>query len=248
MATGNQIKALFVDVDDTLIRFKKGSGFPEARRYSSGSLFWVLQRAGTELSGLAPEEVIKRIASVKENIPWWSWPDFIGKLGINPEKFWDLAYRIESEYMEPAGNEMSAAFRKIHDAGIKLYVTSNNPNIGILHKLRLAGLGDISGTPFFHQLLGATELQSMKWEPLYWERALMQTGLKASEVAVVGDNVKDDCEIPAMAGIHTSFIIDRTGVVPSSADGKYVLVNSFNDIAECLLTGSLTPECVSVKF
>jgi FMN phosphatase YigB (HAD superfamily) len=244
MTLDNKIKALFVDVDDTLIRFKSDSGVPEARRHGSGSLFWVLLRAGTELSGLAPEEVSRRIAFVKENIVWWNWTDFIGKLDINPERFWEFAYQVESEYIEPSGDEILTAFRRIQNSGVKMFVTSNNPNNGILHKLRLAGLGNFPGTPFFHQLLGATELRSMKWEPVYWERALAHTGLKAYEVAVVGDNIRDDCEIPAMAGIRTSFIIDRAGVVPPSADGKYVLVNNFNDIAEFLLTGTMTPECV----
>src|SRR5690606_29678288 len=137
---------------------------------------------------------------------WWQITDFIVALGLDEEKFWDFAYETEIRYLEPTGVEIESALNRLRNAGTKLYITSNNPTSGIRHKLRLAGIAD---TTLFQELLGASELRAMKWEPVFWQKVLERVRLDASEVAVVGDNPRDDYEVPRRVGITHSFLFDR---------------------------------------
>lgn len=199
-----RVKALLIDIDDTIVRFKSGE---EGR--TTGSLFDVLQSAGVLLAGLTPRETARRIERVKTEIHWWHWSDFIVALELNPRQFWEYAYQTESNYLEATGAEILPALQRLHAAGILLYITSNNPSSGILHKLRLAGLAHVNGSTLFSQLLGATELHAMKCESMYWKKVLAHIALDGDEVAVVGDNPHDDYEVPQSVGIAHSFLIDR---------------------------------------
>lgn len=221
-----QLKALFIDIDDTIVRFKPG--------VSTSSLLKVLQTAGVTLSGLEPDEASRRISSIQDELPWWHWSDFIVALDLNPKQFWAYALEVEREYLQPTGPEMYGALQKIKKAGHLLYVTSNNPSSGILHKLSLAGLGTIQGAPLFDQLLGASELQAMKWEAGYWKKALAHTGLDACEVAVVGDSAVDDCEVPQSIGIPHTFLINRHENFSNQDNESVTHVMDFDQIAQCL--------------
>jgi FMN phosphatase YigB (HAD superfamily) len=227
------VKALLVDIDDTIVRFKPSW----KAQPNTGSLFHVLQRAGVELGGLPAEEAAARIEKIKTGMTWWHWSDYIVALGLSPKRFWDFAYEIESHYLEPTGPELAGAFERIRNAGYLLYITSNNPSSGILHKLRLAGLGHVKGCPLFTQLLGATELQSMKWEQIYWKKALAHIAHDADEVAVVGDSVRDDYEFPHSVGIPFSFIVNRTEDLTAKSTDSLIYVTDFNQIAKHLLNG-----------
>lgn len=224
-----QIKALFVDIDDTIIRVRQGA--------STSSLFDVLQRAGEEIGGLSSQEASRRIANVRDETLWWHWSDFIVALELRPKEFWRFAYDVESEYLGPTGPEMRGALQRIKSSGRLLYVTSNNPSSGILHKLSLAGLGSLQGAALFDQLLGASELHAMKWEPSYWKKALAHTGLDAEEVAVVGDHERDDLEIPQSVGIAHTFLINRGREFPVENTARVTHVSDFEQIADCLVLG-----------
>ena len=87
----------------------------------------------------------------------------------------------------------------------------------------------------FHQLLGATELQAMKWEPQYWNKVLAHTGLAPDEVAVVGDDLQCDWQVPQCVGIKNGFLINRYEDLSSQdGDGLYHVQN-FEQIAEKML-------------
>ena len=229
------ISGLLIDIDDTIIRFRADGTRADRNQQSTGSLADVLQQAGVELGGLTAEEAARRIARVKREVTWWHWSDFIVELGLRPKSFWEFAYEVESAYLEPTGTEILPALQRLRDAGVLLYVTSNNPSSGILHKLRLAGIAHVTGTTLFSQLLGGTELHAMKWEPVYWKKVLAHIALDADEVAVVGDNPRDDYEVPHSTGIRRSFLIDRLQDL-SAADTEAVThVQDFTQIADHLL-------------
>lgn len=238
----SHIQSLLIDIDDTIVRFKKGM--------SSHSFFDVLHTAGVELGGLSGDEASKRIARVKE-MRWWHWSDFIVALDLNPKRFWRYALEVEKVYLEPTGSEICPALRRLKAAGILLYVTSNNPSSGILHKLSLAGVANIQGTTLFHQLLGATELNAMKSEPIYWEKALAHAGLDASEVATVGDNPHDDQEIPQSVGIRHTFLINRDEDRSLFDSDVVTHVTSFDQIANLIInarSGALKPPGIANKL
>jgi FMN phosphatase YigB (HAD superfamily) len=224
------LRALLVDIDNTVVRFRPG--------IKSDSLVGVLQAAGVALSGLTSQEASRRIEKIKSEVRWWHLSDFIVALELNPKSFWRYALEIERHYVEPAGPEMLGALQRLRDAGILLFVTSNNPSSGILHKLSIAGLATVQGAPLFSQLLGASELQAMKWEPIYWKKVLAHIGLDAEEVAVVGDDPIDDYKIPRSIGIAHTFLINRETDASAGDSSAVTHVMDFDRIVSCLLNVS----------
>jgi len=229
-----RFKALLIDIDDTIVRLKRGVSLARSQHadHWTGSLLDVLQMAGVELAGLSPEETAARIVRTKAEVRWWQVADFLAALELDAGRFWQFAYEREILYLEPTGRDILPALKRLRDAGIALYITSNNPNSSILHKLRLAGIED--ATLFVH-LLGASELRAMKWEPVFWEKALAYISRDAGEVAVVGDNPRDDYEIPRQAGITHTFLIDRDRDRRSESFVALTYVRDFEEIADCLL-------------
>jgi len=197
------IKGLLIDIDDTLIRFRS-----DAPPHNTSSLMEVLKQAGQMLGGLTLKETESRIDFVKKNIQWWCWTDFIKKLELNEDLFWDYAYSIESKYLESSEADLVKSFKFLKDTGMKLFITSNNPNKGIQHKLRLANIPVQIQNRLFEKLLGATEMQAMKWETNYWRKVIAHTGIKAKNLAVIGDSFRDDYQTPQAAGIAMTFLID----------------------------------------
>lgn len=226
------IRGLLVDIDDTITSPRPIAGQQPA---STGSLMQVLRTAGTRLGGLPEAEVDRRMERIKREINWWHWSDFIVELELNPKEFWEFAYQTECSYLQATGPEIGPALTRLRHHGYLLFVTSNNPSSGILHKLRLAGLGEIHGCNLFSQLLGGTELHSMKWEPQYWKKVLAHVGMDAHEVAIIGDNPRDDWEVPRSIGISCAFLINRNADLSSGdGDGLYH-VQSFTEVADILL-------------
>lgn len=230
-----KIKGLLIDVDDTLTRFKLNGEKAGASVQNSASLFGVLQQAGVELAGLSPEEVTARIEQVKQDVHWWHWADFILALGLQPKTFWNYAYDIESHYLEVTGPEVDDALRQLHERGYYLFITSNNPNDGILHKLRLAGLAHNNSACLFDHLFDVAGFQSMKWDRIYWQRVQASLALDPDELTVVGDNIHDDYELPHAAGISHSFIINRSDDLSAQNTDSVTFVQNFTQIANLLV-------------
>lgn len=236
----SKYKALLIDIDDTIVRFKDEvkedihpiTGQPVR---TTASLMNVLHAAGVELSGLSLEEVSRRIETIKAEIQWWHWSDFIVALELNPKEFWSYALESERKYLEPTGPEIQAALDRLRSSNILLYITSNNPSSGILHKLNVAGIATVNGSTMFSQLLGGTELHAMKWEPIYWRKVLAHIALNPDDVAVIGDNPKDDYLIPHSVGINHSFLVDRYCDRSIENSDTVTYVKDFTEIADCVL-------------
>lgn len=235
----SRLKALLIDIDDTIVRVKPGANVPRSPHSTdwTGSLLGVLQLAGVELGGLSPEEADARIAKVQRDVQWWRHEDFIQELGLNDAQFWEFAHEREIEYLEPTGAEIRSSLERLRLAGLQLYITSNNPTTGIVHKLKLVG---IEGPALFNHLIGASELRAMKWQPVFWEKALAHIGLSADRVAVVGDNPRDDFTVPREAGITHSFLIDRARDRTAENSDAITYVRDFGQIADCLLDSPST--------
>jgi FMN phosphatase YigB (HAD superfamily) len=233
------IKALLVDVDGTLIRLR-ADAHPAVRPTGdwSSSLLQVLQQAGTSLGGLTAEESARRMQKVQEEIHWWHISDFMSALNLSPVSFWPHALRVELEYLEATGPDILPALHRLRAGGMRIHITSNNPNDGIWHKLRLARLAETWDPPLFEHILGVAELQSMKWDAEYWRRVLDRIGLSGGEVAVVGDNPHDDYQVPLAAiGIAHSFILSRELDRTAENSDRLTFVSSFEDIADAVVGG-----------
>lgn len=224
----NDIKALFIDIDGTIVDCLKEVTEPNP-------MFTVLFEAARLDGKLSDEEINKRIHYVKHHVHWWNWADYIVALELNPKRFWDFAYEFEKEYMPCCGEEIADALYQMKSAGYELYITSNNPNCGILHKLRLAGLGTNRTAPLFNQLLGCQEMKGLKWDLHYWKNALAHTGLDGEEVATIGDDLKCDGYMPLEAGIGRAFIVNRKmGNSCEEENDRITMVKDFNEILQRL--------------
>jgi FMN phosphatase YigB (HAD superfamily) len=228
-----KIRALLIDIDDTITSFRRGFEAPHPDR----NLMRVLERGGVELAGLDPAESARRVAHVRDTVRWWVWEDFIDALGLNHDEFWEFAYRIESEYLEATGPDIKPALAKLRDKGVALYITSNNPVSGIRHKLRLSGFSRDEISEWFSALFGVSELEVMKWDTGYWKKVASLSGFPKENLCTVGDNPHDDYEVPASVGIGHAFIVTRNGKTLGTSAANVTHVTSFDPIAAHPLCG-----------
>jgi FMN phosphatase YigB (HAD superfamily) len=101
--------------------------------------------------------------------------------------------------------------------------------------MRIAGVADNHGSTLFHQLLGVTELQAMKWDALYWQKVLAHTALDGDELAVLGDNAKDDYEMPRSVGIAGTFLLTSGEDRSAESTDSLVYVRNFSQVADMLI-------------
>ncbi|MDD3155383.1 MAG: HAD family hydrolase [Victivallaceae bacterium] len=206
----NAIESYFIDIDDTLIRFVPGAD----KTLNTGSLRSVLIHAAKDFRGLPEEEAIRRIGICEHVIPWWSWSDFLTPLELTAEEFWPYALEQEQKYLRPAEPELKQTLQALAENGVKLYIASNNPQDGIRHKLRLAGVPE----SIFTDLFGATRMQAMKNTPAFWHNVLRCAGGSPQQCASIGDNPHDDVRVPLASGMGMAFLIERDRQEPELSD------------------------------
>jgi FMN phosphatase YigB (HAD superfamily) len=202
------VRALFIDIDNTLCR-----EIPDAQpatTFLGQGLLQAMVDFAIDTRGLPREQAEDIVRTVQATLRWWHWTDFIIALDLDAAAFWEFAYARERRSLGPVEPGLHRAMAALKRAGWDLFITSNNPSSGILHKLRLAGLAEIWGSPYFNQYLSPCDLHCMKGEPEFWKRALAHTGLPAAAVTVVGDNPHDDVAAPRMAGIASAVLYAPT--------------------------------------
>jgi len=229
------IKCLLIDVDGTLVDLKQNHADRRKKGYNAYSLFDVLLHAGPELGRLSCRKTGNLLDKVTDAGRWWLWEDFIDALGLDHREFWDYAFNYESQYLTVTGEEVIPALQQFNQAGISLYIVSNNPISGTKHKLRLAGLPDDAADNIFSGYFGAHEFKCMKWERKYWLQVIEQLGMDVSQFAVIGDNFCDDYEIPFSVEIPLSFIINRYQNLSDKNSESVIFVNNFTQISDLIL-------------
>lgn len=192
---------LLVDIDDTLLVFRTVPGISQ----STSSLATVIRRYAVEERGMPEAESMARMEAVRKRIAWWSWSDFLEEFHFDSGEFWEYARQMESQYLVPAEPGLAETLKRLREAGCSLYITSNNPEDGIRHKLRLAGV--VPPEELFDGFFSATRLRAMKAEIGYWRMVIEAIGAPLEQLCPVGDNPDDDCRIPARAGIRNSFLL-----------------------------------------
>lgn len=217
------IKGLFIDIDDTILRFK------EDYDPNPASLFNVIRKAGQKFCNLDSNEIEIVIEQIKEQKKWWCWGDFIKALKLDEKFFWEFAYKMEKQYLEACETNLGKSLLLLKQTGIKLFITSNNPNKGIKHKLSLAEIPEVLQNELFSDFFGATEMENMKWETNYWEKTICLSGIDAKNLAVIGDSFQDDYVTPQKAGVAKTFLIDKNS---KYANSKYSQLQSVSGIAE----------------
>ena len=198
------VRALFIDIDNTLCSARPGAA--ALTTFRGQSLLAAMIDRAVEVNRIARDEAERTVAAICDGVRWWHWTDFLVALDLEASSFWEHAFERERAALGPVEPELSRHLRALDRAGWTLFITSNNPSSGICHKLRLAGVAEIWGSPLFRQYLSPCDLHCMKAEPAFWRRCLAHTGLPADAVTVIGDNPHDDAAAPRTAGIARSVL------------------------------------------
>lgn len=201
---------LWIDIDNTLTQFigpprAEGDGF-----FIGQSLLWLMRQLAINHYHMPVDQVEQTLRTTHDTVSWWDWADFLRALNLDPPTFWQYACEHQRDQLIPLHPGLPAIFDRLHTAGYRMHITSNNPPSGILHKLRLAGLADPCGSRYFLQFFTPADQHAKKADPEFWRRALAQTGLPPQNVIVIGDSQHDDIDTPFQAGIHRRIHLSPT--------------------------------------
>lgn len=232
------MQKLFIDIDDTLVRYREGAAGRFDQPLLGHDLFsWmcVFVAANADMDAQVVEAVIRRVHKEKT---WWDWNDYLDALSVSSDAFWDYALQKESQYLEPIDTDLPQVMQRLRDAGFELFITSNNPVSGIRHKLRIAGLGAFLDGQGFTGMLGTNVVQAMKWAPSFWSKSLKIAGAQAEKVTTIGDTWHDDILAPSEAGIRSHIFLGKPGHRSLQTRGDIHFAQSWTEVEACLITAS----------
>lgn len=226
------VNACIIDIDATITYDRQKSQIgPDY--ILNNAIFDVIAEFMNE-RGWNPETAREAlVAHTKTNV-YWDYPDFLDALNLPAEEAWK---RIEVWHEENIGAFADAVsmVTRLHSAGVPLFIMSNNPVTGCLLKLRQAGLAGPKGSRFFRDIMGTNICMGGKWAVDSWRRCLLRTGFPPSKLAMIGDNLKEDCEIPRSLGVQTIFLVDRRRSAKLEITPEAFLVNSLEMVPDILL-------------
>lgn len=204
-------KYFLVDIDGTITDYR-----PEAldrSKWVAGNFLFPVFRDLMVERGEDPEEAERKIAALAERVIYWDYPDFIAEFGLPAAEACRRMRRWHRENMifYP---ETVALLKDIRRSGGKLFIMSNNPHVGCLMKLEVAGLADEFKAPLFESVFGTNILRGCKGDRDVWLRALSRIPADPSEVGVIGDNPAEDGDIPRSCGMTDIIILPRKSVAP----------------------------------
>jgi len=200
--------SFFIDIDGTITDNNPEKKYPEEKLVWNNPVLGVIRDVMVE-EGWETEEARKTIEEFANKIIWWDYPDFIAEFNLPVEKTWKRIYDWHDKYKMVYWDTVEM-IKKLHKKCENLFIVSNNPITGCLLNLRVADLGNITGSKFFKRILGANILRGQKYQVELWKRAIVQVGVNGEKISVIGDSEKEDGDIPVSAGIRRSFIINRT--------------------------------------
>ena len=131
------------------------------------------------------------------------------ELGITPRQYWDelIAWARTDVAGHPDAVEVVP---ELHRRGFRLFTATTNSSLACRLKLCAAGLGDETGSPYFENLLGGSEVHPRgKSGPWFFTSLLGRVGLGADQVVMVGDNPVADLQYSRDAGYTQIVIVNR---------------------------------------
>ncbi|MCM8804614.1 MAG: HAD family hydrolase [Candidatus Omnitrophica bacterium] len=212
----------FIDIDGTITDNNPEKKYQEEKLVLGNPIFGVIRDVMVE-EGWCPEEAKREIEEYANKVIWWDYPDILAEFNLPIEKTWERIYNWHNEY-KIVYKDTVKLIKKLYKRGKNLFIVSNNPIVGCLLNLKVAGLGDITGSKYFKRILGANILRGQKHQIELWKRAIAQIGVEPNKIVNIGDNIKEDGEIPLKIGLKKCFII-RRNQVEEEKDNLVVLKN-----------------------
>jgi len=226
-------RAVFVDIDGTLTDNDPANVYPAEKHVWRNPIFGVIRDAMVD-AGWDAAEARRRIEEYADAVVWWDYPDFLAEFSLDPARVWERIHAWHDRYqtVHTDGAEM---VERLHARGVPLFVVSNNPIVGCLLKLRRAGLGEITGSPYFRRILGANILRGQKSQPALWLKAFAQVGIPPGDIVVVGDNPREDGDIPLSLGLGRAVIVVRSMAEDVRDAGSRTFVRSLALVPDILV-------------
>lgn len=198
-----------VDIDGTLAKYREGA---MSNLLHGNFLFPIIRDMMVE-SGWEQTKAEAAVLELYNTNIFWDYPDFIAEFNLPVQEAFRRFCQWHRENILPCGDGISLV-KQLHSAGKKLFIMSNNPYSGCLLKLQAVGLADNDfQSPYFERILGTNIVHGCKCAPEVWERACACIPAPRSEICTVGDNPKEDRDIPASCGIAHSIILDRNEII-----------------------------------
>lgn len=198
-------KYYFFDIDGTLTRYK-ATVRPENFLHKN-FLFPIIRDMMME-RGMERQDAEDGILRVMKEVPFWDYTDFISEFRLPITEAYERMWEWHRINMEPYQDAVDMV-KMLSEAGRTLFIISNNPYFGCCMKLKVCGLGDEFGSPFFRQIFSTDKLRGCKGEPGVWLRAVDQIPDDRAAMAVVGDNPVEDGELPRSLGVGEIIILQR---------------------------------------
>lgn len=188
-----------VDIDNTLTACRPGAITRENTLHGN-FLFPIFRDMLTE-QGMGREEAEKIIGEyARENI-FWDYPDFIAELSLPAPEAFRRMRQWHAENLFPLKGNIDFV-RSLADEGRSIFIMSNNPHVGCLMKLQVAGLaGEDFALGCVKRVFGTNLLRGCKSDAAVWKRALAQIPAPPSEIGVIGDDPVEDGQIPKSLGV-----------------------------------------------
>jgi FMN phosphatase YigB (HAD superfamily) len=164
---------------------------------------------------------------------WWDYPDFITYFDLDPIVIWQEMRQVHQKMLYVYEDAVKM-IKYLHTLKKNLYIVSNNPVTGCLLKLEIAGLADLSGTPYFKRIFGTNVTRGMKSQALMWKRIVANLGVASSEILIIGDSIKEDFIVPHSIGIGNTIIVDRKAKNIVEKIDDYIIVNNLGQVNEKL--------------
>ncbi len=204
-------KYYLVDIDGTLTYYANG-GIPPEKMLHGNFLFPIIRDMMLE-RGWRKKDAEDAIYALAERIVFWDYTDFIAEFDLPAAEAFRRMREWHKENLAVYPDTVELIKRLAGEAK-QLFIMSNNPYVGCLFKLQAAGLADDDfSSPYFRRIFGTNVLRGCKCVPEVWKRALAQIPVDPSEVGVIGDNPKEDGDIPRSCGISDTVIILRESIV-----------------------------------
>lgn len=202
-------KYFLVDIDGTLTRYRDGA---ISNLLHGNFLFPIIRDLMVE-SGWKQKKAEQDILEYSNTNIFWDYPDFIAEFKLPVCEAFQRFRQWHSENILPCEDGV-ALVKKLYAEDRKLFIMSNNPYNGCLFKLQVAGLADNDfQSPYFERIFGTNILLGCKFVPEVWERACARIPADKSEICVIGDNPKEDRDIPAVCGIPHCIILNRSEII-----------------------------------
>ena len=201
-----------VDIDGTIIDYRPGSMDP--KQFVGGNFLFPIFCDLMVEQGIVRAEAIKRIVDLAERIVYWDYTDFIAAFDLPAQEVFDRLRAWHHENLLVYESTL-ALLKQLHRDGRKLYVMSNNPYVGCLLKLEVAGLAEDGASSIFTGIFGTNRVLGCKSDPTVWKRALSELPFEPDQVGTIGDNPKEDGQLPRSLGVGETIILDRNQKIPS---------------------------------